>query len=327
MDKRFWRNKNVLITGYEGFLGSHLTKALIAGGARVAGVDILTHRKETILSAGDLRMIKVYQGSVADFAFMKKVMTNDNIEIIFHLAAKALVNDCLKSPRECFSANIEGTWNILEAARGTPGVKALVVASSDKAYGSHKKLPYKENAPLAGNHPYDVSKSCADLIAGAYYNTYGVPAAVTRCGNIYGPGDFNFSRVVPDAVRCAILGKTFNIRSDGKFTRDYIYVDDIVEGYLLLGQQLRIKRLAGEAFNFSDENPLTVIDLVKTIYRACGTVPAYKILGKARYEIKHQYLSSGKARNVLKWEPRYSLNDGLKRTIEWYGKYLKVSGF
>lgn len=318
----FWKNKNVLITGYEGFLGSNLTKALLDCKANVFGLDILTRRKKTILSSKELNKIIIIKGSIENFLLVSKIIKENKIEFIFHLAAKSLVGDCLQKPVKAFSTNIKGTWNVLEASRDSNTVKAIVIASSDKAYGSHTKLPYKENTPLSGTHPYDASKSCADLIAYTYYYTYGVPVAVTRCGNIFGPGDFNFSRIIPDTIRSIIQNKTLVIRSDGKFTRDYVYVDDIVSGYVLLAEKMQKLKMFGEAFNFSDENPMSVLELVKKIYKMTNKKPNYKILGKAKYEIKHQYLSSKKARKILGWKPKTTLDEGLKKTIEWYRDYF-----
>ncbi|MDD2752078.1 MAG: GDP-mannose 4,6-dehydratase, partial [Candidatus Omnitrophica bacterium] len=216
-------------------------------------------------------------------------------------------------------------WNILEACRNTKGIRAVIIASSDKAYGSHRVLPYTEKTPLKGAHPYDVSKSCADLLADTYAHTYKLPVAVTRCGNIYGPGDFNFSRLVPDAVRCALKGKKLLIRSDGKFTRDYVFVGDIVNGYLILAEKLQKLKLSGEAFNFSDENPLTVIELVNTVFKLVNDKPNYKILDKVKYEIKYQYLASGKARKMLGWKPLFNLKAGLKKTIAAYQEYFRIA--
>ncbi|MEW6102076.1 MAG: NAD-dependent epimerase/dehydratase family protein [Candidatus Omnitrophota bacterium] len=324
--KGFWKNKRVLITGYEGFLGSHLTKRLIELGAGTFGLDIITHRKETILRQ-DLGKIRITKGSVEDFRLVSRLMKANKIEYVFHLAAVSLVHKAQASPLSAFSTNIRGTWNILEVCRNLPFVKAVIVASSDKAYGAHKKLPYTEEAPLIANHPYDVSKSCADLIAHSYFYTYGLPVAVTRCGNIFGPGDFNFSRIVPDAIRCAFSGETLLIRSNGRFTRDYIFVDDIVNGYLILAQKLQKLKLGGEAFNFSDEKPLTVLELIRIIYKISRIPANYKILNQAKFEIKHQYLSSLKARRVLGWAPEVSLEQGLKRTIEWYKHNLRARRF
>lgn len=209
MIKKFWKGKRILITGHEGFLGSNLTVALAGAGAIVTGLDIKTKRKDTLFTREDYRKFKTIKGSVTNFRLIKNILTKNRIEYVFHLAAEAIVGKCNKNPMLGYSTNIEGTWKLLEACKEYGKVKAIVAASSDKAYGSHKVLPYKEDAPLVGDHPYDVSKSCADLICYTYYHTCGLPVAVTRCGNIYGPGDFNYSRIAPDAIRCAVSGKLF----------------------------------------------------------------------------------------------------------------------
>ncbi|MFA5276433.1 MAG: GDP-mannose 4,6-dehydratase [Candidatus Omnitrophota bacterium] len=322
MDKHFWQGKRVLITGFEGFLGSNLTRVLLCSGAKIYGLDIKVGRKNTILNAADYKKLSVIKGSVANYKLVESIIRKNKINVVFHLAAEAIVGKCQNNPLRAFSTNIKGTWNILEACRGSKSIRAAVIASSDKAYGSHKKLPYTEKTPLQGNHPYDVSKSCADLLAYTYAHTYNLPVAVTRCGNIYGPGDFNFSRIVPDAIRCALGGKRLLIRSDGKFTRDYVFVEDIANGYIMLAEKLQKLNLGGEAFNFSDENPLTVVRLVNRIFELVGKKPNYKILDKVRYEIKHQYLASNKARKVLGWKPLFNLSDGLVKTISAYRKYF-----
>lgn len=323
MGNNFWKNKRVLVTGYEGFLGSHLVKKLLLGGAKVTGLDIKTHRKETILTGGALKQIKIIRGSVEDYPLLLRILKQNKIEYVFHLAAASIVGEALDAPAKAFSANIEGTWNVLEACRNVKGIRGVIIASSDKAYGIHNKLPYREDASLSGCHPYDVSKSCADLLAYTYYRTYNLPVCITRCGNIYGPGDFNFSRIFPDALRCAITGRKLYIRSNGKFTRDYVYVGDIVDGYLSLAEKLNRLKLAGEAFNFSDERPLSVIGVVNKIYRALGVKGNYKILDRAEYEIPHQYLASSKARKILGWRPMVNFEDGLKLTIAWYRGLLR----
>jgi len=326
MDKIFWKNRRVLITGFEGFLGSHLSKTLISYGAKIFGLDIKIYRKETIFSEGDYKKIFVIKGSVANSGLIEAIIRKNKINTVFHLAAKATVGKCYLRPLSAFTTNIKGTWNILEICRNSRSVKNIIIASSDKAYGSHKNLPYTEKAALMGDHPYDVSKSCADLLAYAYAHTYGLRVAVTRCGNIYGPGDFHFSRIVPDAIRCALNGKTFLIRSDGKFTRDYIFIDDIVNGYIILAEKLNKLDLGGEAFNFSDENPISVLELVKKIYRIAGKEENYKIMDIAKYEIPHQYLASGKAKKVLGWKPRFKLEKGLVITTNWYAQFIKSKG-
>ncbi|HOD12712.1 MAG TPA: GDP-mannose 4,6-dehydratase [Candidatus Omnitrophota bacterium] len=317
MNKNFWKNKKVLITGFEGFLGSHLTKMLLTTKAEVVGLDIKTYRKTTILLSSDYKRMKVYKGNVANYALVRKILQKHSIDVIFHLAAEAIVGASQQKPLRAFESNIKGTWTVLEAARQYGKIEALVVASSDKAYGCHKKLPYQEDMPLMANHPYDVSKSCADLIAYTYAHTYDLPVAITRCGNIFGPGDFNLSRIIPDAIKCALTGKTLLIRSDGKFTRDYVYVDDIANGYILLAEKLKKLDLGGEAFNFSDENPITVLDLVNSVSRILEKQIDYKILDQAKYEIKHQYLASHKARKVLGWRVQYRIEKGLRQTVMW----------
>lgn len=320
MNKNFWKDKKVLITGYEGFIGSWLSRKLLETEAEIFGLDIKTYRKETILTEDEIKKIKVKKGSVENFNLVYDLIRKNRIEIIFHLAAKSIVGDCLKFPLKALKTNVQGTWNILEASRLAGCVKTIVVASSDKAYGEHKKLPYKENTPLQGNHPYDVSKSCSDLISQMYHHTFGLPVVITRCGNVYGPGDFNFSRIVPDAIRCTITGKTFLIRSNGKFTRDYIYVEDVVKGYILLAEKAEKLNLFGEAFNFSNQKPLSVISLVKEIYRVANKQPMFRILNQAQNEIRDQFLSSIKARKILGWKPEYSIIRGLKKTYIWYSK-------
>jgi len=320
MRRSFWRNKRVLITGFEGFLGSNLTRAMLKSGAKIAGLDIKTFRKDTLLTAQDYRKITVYKGSVANYALVSRILKKHSINVIFHLAAEAIVGRSHNNPRRTFETNIAGTWEVLEAARQQGGMEAVVVASSDKAYGSHKKLPYTENAPLQGRNPYDASKSCADLIAHSYAHAYGLPLAITRCGNIYGPGDFNLSRIVPDAIRCGLSAQILDIRSDGKFTRDYVYVDDIVNGYILLAEKLKKLNLNGEAFNFSDENPLTVIELLNKIRKVLKGRPDYRILNKAKYEIRHQYLDSRKARKMLGWKPATDVHKGVNNAVKWYSK-------
>ncbi|MEJ2746138.1 MAG: GDP-mannose 4,6-dehydratase [bacterium] len=322
MSTAFWNKKRVLVTGHEGFLGSWLSIRLLDAGAKVIGIDRVNARPLSVLGKLRHKIVRI-KGDIARPGLVKAVIQKHRPEVIFHLAAEAIVGECAVRPLRAFTANIQGTWNVLEHAREAKSVKAIVAASSDKAYGSHTTLPYREDVPLQGDHPYDVSKSCADLICHTYSHTYGVPVCVTRCGNIYGPGDFHFSRIVPDTIRCALKGQPVLIRSDGKFTRDYIYVDDIASGYMMLAEQLAKKHLAGEAFNLSDEKPLTVLELVNKIFRAIGQKPNYRILNEAQYEIKHQYLSSRKARRILGWKPRHTPRQALSITIDWYRKHLR----
>jgi CDP-glucose 4,6-dehydratase len=319
----FWKNKRVLVTGHEGFLGSNLTKTLIDVGSKVTGVDIVIHRSHQILKDYRKRFISI-KADIADLKKVSRIIKDSHPQVIFHLAAEAIVGKANRHPVRTFKSNIEGTWNILESSVGRNDIEAIVVASSDKAYGSHEKLPYTEQATLKGEHPYDVSKSCADLICRNYFVSFGLPVSVTRCGNIYGPGDYNFSRLIPDAVCSLLKGQQFVIRSDGKFTRDYIFVQDIVDAYMLLAEKLKSLKLSGEAFNFSCEEPTSVLELYKKLasfFKPSQSLKP-KILNQAKLEIKHQYLSAAKARKILGWKPRYTLKDGLKETIGWYKESL-----
>lgn len=323
MGKNFWQGKRVLVTGHVGFLGSNLTLYLVRHGASVTGLDVKVDREHSLFTKDEYKRFHTIKGSVASFKLLKDIIQQQRIQVIFHVAAEAIVGRSLQNPLETFRSNIEGTWNILEICRQLRTVETIVIASSDKAYGSHKALPYQETAPLQGCHPYDVSKSCADLLTYTYYYTYGLPVAITRCGNIYGPGDFNFSRIIPDAMRCIHTGKTLSIRSDGEFTRDYVYVDDIVSGYISLAEKLNLLKLGGQAFNLSDENPITVLKLLKKIDQISKKPLPYTVLNQAKYEIRDQYLAAGKARRVLGWKPRFTLEQGLKKTINWYMEYFK----
>ncbi|MFH1772664.1 MAG: GDP-mannose 4,6-dehydratase [Candidatus Omnitrophota bacterium] len=317
---RFWNHKRILITGHEGFLGSWLAKALVEKGAKVVGVDKVKGRKDSILG-GVRSSITGIKGDICDLSLIKRVFAKYKPQVVFHLAAEAIVGNANRSPLLAFESNIKGTWNVLEAARKSKFIESVIIASSDKAYGPHKKLPYTEEAPLKGNHPYDVSKSCTDLLAFTYYNTYQLPVCVTRCGNIYGGGDLNFSRLIPDAVVSILKKKRFTIRSDGKFIRDYVYVEDIVNGYLLIAEKAKKLNLFGEAFNLSDEKPYTVLGFFNKIVRVSGNkVPKPLILNKANHEIKKQYLCSKKARSVLGWKPQHSLEEGVRKTFQWYAK-------
>ena len=322
--KDFWKNRRVLVTGHEGFLGAWLAKTLIEKGARVVGLDLVKNRKDVVLD-GYRSQIVGLRGDIADIKTVRRILNRYQPQTIFHVAAEAIVGTANKNPLRTFQSNIQGTWNILEAARHIKSIQEIVVASSDKAYGSHKKLPYHESMALQGEHPYDVSKSCADLLCQAYFKTFQVPVCITRCGNIYGPGDYNFSRLVPDAIRHVLRNKQFMIRSDGTFTRDYIYVKDIVDGYVVLAEQMKSKKLFGQAFNFSYEKPFTVLEFLDLVIQKGGgrKIPP-KILNQAQHEIRDQYLSSNKARQILGWRPEHSVEDGLKETIAWNRHHYRI---
>jgi len=314
-----WQDRNVFVTGCTGILGSWLTMALVNLGANVVGLIYdQDPRSQLVRSGYDRRIVRVH-GSVTDYALMERVFNEYEVDTCFHLAAQALVTVANRAPLSTFEANIKGTWTVLEAARRCPTLTRLVVASSDKAYGEHEDLPYNEDAPLQGRHPYDVSKSCADLIALAYAETYCLPLGITRCGNIYGGGDLHWDRVVPGTIRSVLRDERPIVRSDGTPTRDYPYVKDIVSAYVLLAEHLDDPVIQGQAFNFGLNDPKTVLEVVQAILEVTGR-PDLKpiILNEPLHEIRHQYLNSEKARRLLGWEPQWTLEAGLRETLNWY---------
>lgn len=321
---QFWKDKNVFITGCTGFLGSYLAKGLIRHGANVTGLvrDIVP--KSALYQGEEYKSINLVNGKLEDRELLERTLGEYEIDSVFHVAAQAIVGVANRNPVGTFETNIRGTWNILEAARRSPLIQRIVVASSDKAYGDQEQLPYDETMPLSGRHPYDVSKSCTDLISQAYYKTYGLPVCVTRCGNLYGGGDLNFNRIIPQTIRSILNGEAPVIRSDGTFIRDYFYVEDAVRAYLLLAERMNALRLEGEAFNFSNEIQLTVLDLVKEILRLMNSELKPVVLNQGSNEIKHQYLSARKAREVLGWAPAYTLEEGLGKTIDWYLHFFET---
>lgn len=322
MSDRFWKDKNVFVTGCTGLLGSWLTKALIERDANVIGLIRDLVPKSNLNWSGFNDKINIIRGEIEDYFLLERTINEYEVDTVFHLAAQTIVTIANRNPLSTFEANIKGTWNILEACRRNPLVKRIIVASSDKAYGDQEKLPYNEVTPLEGRHPYDVSKSCADLLCRTYFETYKLPVCVTRCGNFYGGGDLNFNRIVPGAIRSIFNSERPIIRSDGTFIRDYFYIEDAVEAYLLLAEKMEDKKIHGEAFNFSNEIQVTVLELVEKIIESMGSDLKPKILNETTNEIKHQYLSAEKAKRILDWKPRYTLEEALQRTKEWYRKFL-----
>ncbi|MGE5677295.1 MAG: GDP-mannose 4,6-dehydratase [Pseudomonadota bacterium] len=324
MNKEYWNGKNVLITGCTGFLGSHVTRMLSAMGANVTGL-VRDYTPKSYLYSEDKPEINLVSGSLEDIALIERALGEYETDTVFHLAAQAIIGTANRNPLSTFSTNIMGTCNLLEACRRSPLVKNIIVASSDKAYGDQEILPYSEDMPLKGSHPYDVSKSCADLIAQTYHKTYGLPVCITRCGNLYGGGDLNFNRIVPQTIKSVLHNESPIIRSDGTFIRDYIYVEDAASAYILLSEKMDTLGLYGQAFNFSTEERLTVLELVNRILELMGSTLEPVILGQGSNEIRYQYLSTKKAREVLGWRPLYTINEGLERTIKWYSDYFKES--
>lgn len=321
---KFWADRNVFITGCTGLLGSWLTEALVNHGANVVGLVRDRVPRSRLVQSGLIDRISVVSGEVEDYLLLERALNEYQVQTVFHLAAQTIVGIANQSPLSTFDTNIRGTWQLLEACRRTSWVEAVVLASSDKAYGEHSELPYSETFPLEGRHPYDVSKSCADLISQAYAKSYGLPVCVTRCGNLFGAGDINFNRLIPGTIRSVIRDEPPVIRSDGKFSRDYVYVEDAAEAYILLAEAM-VDRSAmhGEAFNFSYERPLSALEVVENILSQMDRTDLNpEILNTTENEIPHQFLSSEKARQMLDWRPKFEFDEGLRRTIPWYKDLL-----
>lgn len=319
----FWRDRPTLVTGATGLLGSWLTRRLEAAGADVVCLVRDWVPQSELVRSKTFERVKVVRGDVRDRDLIERVLGEYETDTVFHLAAQTIVGIANLNPISTFESNIQGTWNLLEACRRSPRVRSIVVASSDKAYGHKDELPYAEHHALEGRHPYDVSKSCADLIAQSYGQTYGLPVAVTRCGNFYGGGDLNWNRIVPGTIRSVLRGERPVIRSDGRFVRDYFYVEDGSAAYMLLAEQLAANPgLRGACFNFSNELQITVLDLVDKILRKMESNLQPDVRNEASNEIRHQYLSAQRARETLGWSPLFTLEQGLDRTIDWYKEFL-----
>jgi CDP-glucose 4,6-dehydratase len=320
----YWKTRRVFVTGATGMLGSWLIKELLRQGAYVVALVRDVDPQTELYRSGDIRHVAVVNGALEDFWTVERSINEHQVDTIFHLGAQTIVGTAHRFPLPTFEANIRGTYNLLEACRlHTDLVRCVVVASSDKAYGEQPELPYTEEMPLRGAHPYDVSKSCADLIARAYHLTYGLPVGVARCGNLYGGGDLNWSRIVPGTIRAFLRGERPVIRSDGFYVRDYLYVKDAAHAYLRLAECLGNGRARGEAFNFSTESPTTVLEMVGAIQKLmdCPHLEP-EIQNCAEGEIRRQHLSAAKARTRLSWKPAFDLESGLRDTIVWYRGFL-----
>ncbi len=322
----YWENRNVFITGSTGFLGSYLTDELIRRKASVTSLVRDWVSNSRFIFSDTYKKVNIVRGEVEDYTLLERILNEYEIEVVFHLAAQTIVETANRNPISTFETNIRGTWNLLEACRRNQLVKKIIIASSDKAYGVQHNLPYSESTPLQGTHPYDVSKSCADLLAYAYFNTYNLPVCITRCGNFYGGGDINFNRIIPGTIRSVLYNERPVIRSDGSYIRDYIYVKDAVSAYLLLAEKMGDKSIPGEAFNFSNEIQITVLELTQKILSLTGREDLKPVIeNRAEKEIKHQYLSAEKARTKLSWQPLYTLDQGLQETISWYREFFSKS--
>lgn len=320
---QFWCDRPTFITGGAGLVGSWLVKQLVDVGADVVCLIRDWIPESELLQSGVIKQVKIVRGDIKNQALLERILGEYEVNTVIHLAAQTIVGIANRNPVSTFESNIMGTWNLLEACRKSPTVKQIVVASSDKAYGDQLILPYNEDTPLHGKHPYDVSKSCADLIAQTYAHTFNLPVAIARCGNFYGGGDLNWNRLVPGTIRSILKGQSPIIRSNGLFIRDYLYVEDGANAYMLLAQKLaENSQLKGEAFNFSLEIKLTVLELVDQILKLMASDLKPEILNQANNEITAQFLSSQKAREILHWKPLFSLETGLEKTIKWYREVL-----
>lgn len=319
----FWLDRPTFVTGATGLVGGWLVDKLLAAGADVVClVRDWVPQSETV-RARTLDRVKVVRGDLRDGAVLERALGEYEIATVLHLAAQTTVGVANRNPISTFETNIGGTWSLLEACRRTPTVEQVVVASSDKAYGDQEQLPYDEGTPLQGRHPYDVSKSCTDLIAHTYAVTYGLPVAITRCGNFYGGGDLNWNRIVPGTIRSILRGQRPVIRSDGNYTRDYFYVEDGAAVYMLLAECLAARpELRGEAFNFSNELQVTVRELVERLLTLMGSELEPDVRNEASHEIRHQYLSAAKAREGLGWSPLFTFDEGLRETVAWYREFF-----
>jgi CDP-glucose 4,6-dehydratase len=323
-DAGFWTDRNVFVTGASGLLGSALTEELLWRGANVVTLVRDWVPDSKLIDTGLMARTRVVRGELEDLGVLMRAINEYEVDTVFHLGAQTVVGAASRSPLSTFEANIRGTWNILEACRLAPKlVERVIVASSDKAYGIHDQLPYTEDARLQGRFPYDVSKSCADLISFSYHTTYKTPVSVTRCGNLFGAGDLNFNRLIPGTIKSILRNERPIIRSDGTFIRDYFYVEDAVDAYLQLAELMPGVDFTGEAFNFGTETPMSVLDVVAALLRLMNRPDLEPIvLNQATHEIPKQYLDCSKARRLMGWSPRRSFEEGLLAAIGWYTEWL-----
>ena len=322
----FWDAKRVLVTGATGLVGSWLTRRLLERGAQVVVLVRDWDPQSDLVRSGTINRVTVVQGRLEEYADCERAISEHDIDTVFHLGAQTIVGTALRSPLSTFEANIRGTYNLLEACRvHAKLVKRVLVASSDKAYGDSEVLPYLETMPVNGKHPYDVSKSCTDLLATTYHHTYGLPIVIARCGNIYGGGDLNWSRIIPGTIRSFLRGERPLVRSDGTLTRDYVYVEDAVDSYLHMAENAEREEVKGQIFNFGPDQPRSVLEVIFALQKVMNRPELSPVvLNESRAEIQDQYLDSSKAEKILGWRPRYDFERGLKLTLEWYEDFLNL---
>jgi CDP-glucose 4,6-dehydratase len=327
LKRSFWLDRPTFVTGGTGLVGSWLVRRLLQAGAEVVCLVRDWVPQSELVRSSQIEQVTVVRGDIRDRDLLERILGEYEVDTVIHLAAQTIVTIANRNPISTFETNILGTWNLLEACRRSPRIGQVVIASSDKAYGDQEFLPYNESTPLQGRHPYDVSKSTADMIAQTYAVSFNLPVAVTRCGNFFGGGDLNWNRIVPGTIRSVLRGQRPVIRSDGKFVRDYFYVEDGAAAYMLLAEQLAVNpELRGEAFNFSYGNQLTVLELASSILSRMGSDLLPDVRNEASNEIRKQYLDADKARQFLGWSPLFTLEAGLDKTIAWYKSFLAESG-
>jgi len=323
VNRAFWQDRPTFVTGGTGLVGSWLVRWLAEAGADVVCLMRDWVPQSELVRKHWIEQVKVVRGDIRERELLERILGEYEISTVIHLAAQTIVTIANRNPISTFETNVAGTWNLLEACRRSPRVAQVVVASSDKAYGDQEELPYNENAPLQGEHPYDVSKSCADLITHTYAVSYDLPVVVTRCGNFYGGGDLNWNRIIPGTIRAILRGQRPVIRSDGSYVRDYFYVEDGAAAYMLLAEQLAAQpQLKGQAFNFSNEAQASVSEIVAHILSLMKSNLAADVRNEATNEIRRQYLSAEKARRLLNWRPLFTLDEGLQKTIDWYREFF-----
>jgi CDP-glucose 4,6-dehydratase len=323
-ERKFWSARRVFVTGATGAVGSWVTKDLLERGATVVALVMEADSRSELYRSGRIQRVRAVYGRLEDFSTLERALAEYEVDTVIHLGAQAIVGTADAAPLETFESNVRGTWNLLDACRRRPkAIQRIVIASSDKAYGEHDHLPYTEDMPLKGRGTYEVSKSCADMIARAYYHTFGLPVVIARCGNVYGGGDLNWSRIVPGTIRSLYQGESPQIRCDGQYVRDYLYVMDVSRAYLSLAAHMDSREVCGESFNFGADSRLTVLQVVDEISRLmkCQHLKPI-VLNKAQGEIRSQFLCSAKAARVLQWKPAYSLEEGLRETIQWYKQFF-----
>lgn len=320
MNNEFWEGKNVLVTGAGGFKGSHLVKKLSEAGAYVVSLVRDFDPKSYFETENLGSKSTVVIGDLKDPVKMADILSKYDVCSIFHLGAQPLVTTALRNPKETLESNIMGTVNVIESARLYSNVSGIVVVTSDKAYGPCDNLPYKETERLQGRAPYDVSKSCADLIAQMYAKVYNTPLTIARCANVFGPGDLNRGRLIPDIMESVIKNKPLMIRSDGKMVREYIYVDDSIDGYITLAENMDKTR--GEAFNIAGMGVMSVLEVVDRVSNALNMPVNYKVLNQAKAEIPVQHLDGGKIKGLIGWEPKVQFEDAIRETFKWYQKFI-----